>query len=87
MPLTDIVCRKTRPQSRLKKLSDGGGLQLWVQPNGTKLWRLAYRFGGKQKGLALGAYQQRGVVGSARQRITVREPHQLFRIAESPSKV
>jgi hypothetical protein len=31
-------------------------LQLWIQPNGTKLWRLAGRFGGKQKLLALGAY-------------------------------
>lgn len=38
------------------KLSDGGGLQLWVQPTGSRLWRLAYRFGGKQKLLALGSY-------------------------------
>lgn len=38
------------------KLSDGGGLQLLVTPTGGKLWRLAYRFGGKQKQLALGAY-------------------------------
>ena len=37
-------------------MSDGGGLQLWIQPNGSKLWRLAYRFGGKQKTLYLGAY-------------------------------
>ena len=27
-----------------------------VQPNGIKLWRLAYRFAGRQKTLALGAY-------------------------------
>lgn len=27
-----------------------------IQPNGSKLWRLAYRFGGKQKLLALGRY-------------------------------
>ena len=32
------------------------GLQLWVQPSGGRLWRLAYRFGGKQKLLALAAY-------------------------------
>jgi hypothetical protein len=30
-----------------------GGLQLWIFPNGSKLWRFAYRFGGKQKLLAL----------------------------------
>jgi hypothetical protein len=47
MSLTDIVCRTTKPAARLTKLSDGGGLQLWVQPNGSKLSRFAYRFGGK----------------------------------------
>jgi hypothetical protein len=38
------------------KLSDGGGLFLLIQPGGTKLWRLAYRFAGKQKLLAFGVY-------------------------------
>jgi hypothetical protein len=37
------------------KLSDSGGLQLWIMPNGSKLWRVAYRYTGKQKLLALGA--------------------------------
>ena len=31
------------------KLSDSGGLYLLIMLNGSKLWRLAYRFGGKQK--------------------------------------
>jgi hypothetical protein len=56
MSLTDLACRTTKPAERLKKLSDGGGLQLWIYPNGAKLWRFAYRFGGKQKLLALGSY-------------------------------
>jgi integrase len=43
-------------RGRLQKLSDGGGLQLWVQPKGGNLWRFAYRFGGKQKLLAFGVY-------------------------------
>ena len=38
------------------KLSDAAGLHLLIKPNGSKLWRLAYRFAGKQKTLALGAY-------------------------------
>jgi integrase len=38
------------------KLSDGGGLQLWVTPTGGKLWNYAYRFGGKQKKLTIGEY-------------------------------
>lgn len=56
MPLTDMQCRNARPGQRLKKLSDGGGLQLWIQPTGSRQWRLAYRFGGKQRLLALGPY-------------------------------
>ena len=56
MALTDLQCRKTRPGPKLTKLSDTGGLQLWVYPNGTRAWRCAYRFGGKQKLLALGQY-------------------------------
>jgi hypothetical protein len=56
MALSDVKCRNARPASKLSKLSDGGGLQLWVQPTGTRLWRLAYRFDGKQKLLALGSY-------------------------------
>ena len=32
------------------------GLHLLIQPAGSKLWRLAYRFAGKQKTLALGVY-------------------------------
>lgn len=56
MPLSDLKCRNAKPGQKLRKLSDGGGLQLWVQPTGSRLWRLAYRFGGKQKLLALGTY-------------------------------
>ncbi|EJS5559335.1 tyrosine-type recombinase/integrase, partial [Escherichia coli] len=32
------------------------GMHLLVHPNGSKYWRLQYRFGGKQKMLALGVY-------------------------------
>jgi integrase len=56
MALTDTACRNAKVRKTLYKLSDGGGLQLWVQPNGAKLWRIAYRFGGKQKLIAIGAY-------------------------------
>jgi integrase len=56
MPLTDAKCRTAQPGTKLRKLTDGGGLQLWVQPNGARLWRFAYRYSGKQKLLALGVY-------------------------------
>lgn len=56
MALTEIAIRNAKPSEKLKKLSDGRGLQLHVFPNGSKLWRLAYRYDGKQKLLAVGAY-------------------------------
>jgi len=37
------------------KLSDGAGMYLYIQPSG-KYWRMKYRFGGKEKTLALGVY-------------------------------
>ncbi len=54
--LTDTAVRKVKGTEKPQKLSDGGGLFLLVEPNGGKYWRLAYRFAGKQKTLALGVY-------------------------------
>jgi integrase len=58
MPLSDATVRGAKPEKTPRKLSDGGGLFLLIQPRpaGSKLWRLAYRFGGAQKTLALGVY-------------------------------
>ena len=56
MAMTDREIRRIEPGKALTKLSDGGGLQLWVMPDGAKRWRLAYRHNGKQKTLAIGVY-------------------------------
>lgn len=56
MSLTDLAVRKAKPREKPYKLSDSGGLHLAVQPGGSKLWRLKYRFAGKEKLLALGPY-------------------------------
>ena len=56
MALTDTAIRKAQATDKLQKLSDGAGLQLHINPAGAKLWRMAYRFEGKQKTLALGVY-------------------------------
>lgn len=56
MPLTDLSIRNAKPGPRLQKLSDGRGLQLHITPAGSKLWRWAYRFDGKQKLMAFGVY-------------------------------
>ncbi|MFY9834752.1 MAG: Arm DNA-binding domain-containing protein, partial [Methylocystis sp.] len=61
MPLTDMEIRTAKPGARLIKLSDGGGLQLWIMPDGAKRWRFAYRLGGAQKLLAIGVYPATGL--------------------------
>lgn len=56
MPLSDATIRAAKKSDKLQKLSDGQGLQLHISTAGGKLWRLAYRFDGKQKTLAFGRY-------------------------------
>jgi integrase len=58
MTLTDAKCRAEKPGASRRKLSDGQGLQFWVQPNGSKLWQLIYYFAGKQRQLSLGPYPE-----------------------------
>lgn len=54
--LTDVKVRTAKPREAVWKLSDGGGLQLWITPAGGKHWKLAYRFDGKQLKLSVGQY-------------------------------
>jgi integrase len=56
MKLTDAAVRKAKTEAKPYKLADGGGLYLEVMPNGSKYWRLKYRYGGKEKRLAFGVY-------------------------------
>jgi integrase len=56
--LNDTRIRNARPTERDYKLTDFDGLYLLVRTNGSRLWRFAYRFGGKQKQIALGAYPE-----------------------------
>ena len=56
MPLTDAKLRSLKPAEKPYKVSDSEGLHVQVTTGGAVLWRLAYRFEGKQKLLALGKY-------------------------------
>jgi hypothetical protein len=61
MALTDLATRRALPGPKIIKLSDGGGLRLWITPDGAKRWRLAYRCGGAQKTFAIGVYPEVGL--------------------------
>ena len=54
--LSALAVKQAKPKDKPYKLSDGKGLNLEVRPNGSKYWRLSYRYQQKQKTLALGVY-------------------------------
>lgn len=56
MKLTARQISTAKSQDKPYKLSDGGGMYLLVNPNGSRYWRLKYRYAGKEKLLALGVY-------------------------------
>ena len=56
MPLTDVKIRNAKPAPQPYKLFDGGGLFLLVKPNGSKLWRIKYRYLNKEKLYSVGNY-------------------------------
>lgn len=56
MALTDLAIRHARPLSKAYRLSDCHGLYIQVNPSGSKLWYLKFRFGNKENRMALGPY-------------------------------
>lgn len=66
--LTDVAARNAAPRDRDYKLSDSGGLFLFVTTTGVKSWRLKYRFDGKEKLLVIGRYPDLGIKGARSER-------------------
>jgi len=62
MALSDLKARRAKPEDKAFKLTDGEGIVLLVHANGSKYWRLRYRFCGKEKMLALGKYPEVSLV-------------------------
>lgn len=73
MALTDTGIKKLKPAAKAQKHFDGGGMYLEVMPTGGKLWRLKYRFGGKEKRLALGSYPETSLKDAREKREAARK--------------
>jgi integrase len=58
MPLTNLQIQSARPSDKPRKLFDGNGLFLLIQPSASKWWRFKYRFNGKEKLLAIGTFPE-----------------------------
>ncbi|MCA1748625.1 MAG: integrase arm-type DNA-binding domain-containing protein [Sphingomonadales bacterium] len=64
--------RALQPIDRSLRKADGKGLYIEVMPGGSKLWRQKYRFAGKEKRLALGAYPEVTLAEARQRRDSVR---------------
>ncbi|WP_444889489.1 tyrosine-type recombinase/integrase [Microbulbifer sp. DLAB2-AA] len=82
MALTDTQIKQAKPSDKDQWLTDQQGLRLLVKPNGSKYWRLKYRFKGRQKTLALGVYPSVSLK-QARQKLA--EAKQLLEEGRDPS--
>lgn len=61
---SDFACRNAKPNAKPQKLTVGDGLHMLVNPDGRKYWRMAYRWRGKQRTLALGVYPKVGLAAA-----------------------
>lgn len=58
MSLTDTICKGAKPKLKPYKLADSQGLYLHVMPNGSKYWRIKFRYLKKEKLFAAGKYPE-----------------------------
>ena len=73
MALTDTGIRKAKATDKPQKLTDGGGMYLLLNPNGSRWWRLDYRHNGKRKTLSLGTYPDTGLADARSKRDEARK--------------
>ncbi|EGT5656532.1 tyrosine-type recombinase/integrase [Citrobacter braakii] len=73
MSLTDTKIRNTKPSTAPFKLTDAHGLYLLINPGGSRLWYLKYRFNGKETRIALGPYPQVSLSDARQQREGIRK--------------
>jgi integrase len=82
MPLTDFAIRNIDACEKPRKVSDGNGLYLLVTPSGGKLWRLQYRFEGKQRLMTFGTYPNVSLLEARRK---CAEAKDLLRVGVDPT--
>lgn len=94
MSLTVLKVKNSRAVDKDIKLSDSGGLFLLIKANGSKYWRLAYRFQGKQKTLSFGVYPEVSLLEAREKSLEAKkhlsngtDPSTYRKIAKLTSKV
>lgn len=82
MKLTNTAVTGAKPKDKDYKLSDGDGMYLLVTKRGGKLWKLKYRFNGKEKKLSIGAYPEVSLKEARDKRLEARK---LLDAGQDPS--
>lgn len=82
-PLTTVQISRAKPREKVYRLYDHRGLYLEITPAGGKYWRFKYRFGGKEKRLALGVYP---TVKLADARLSTEKAKELVRRGIDPAE-
>lgn len=67
-PLSDTEIKGAKPQDKVYRLFDGGGLYIEITTKGQKWWRLKYRFEGKEKRISLGVYPPVSLLNARKKR-------------------
>lgn len=80
----DTVYRAAKAREKDYFINDGGGLNLVVQKNGSKLWRFIYTFQGKRQKIAFGAYPETTLENARRQ---AEEARQQIREGKNPTDI
>ncbi|MES2444000.1 MAG: integrase arm-type DNA-binding domain-containing protein [Pseudomonadota bacterium] len=84
MGLSAVAVRNAKGGERAYKLSDSGGLHLFVQPNGGRYWRCAYRWDGQQRTAAFGVYPDVSLADAREKRDAMRK---LLAAGKDPRQV
>lgn len=74
-PLTNTEVKQAKPKEKVYTLSDGGGLQLRIKPNGSKLWLLDYikPYSKKRTSLSFGSYPDLSLAAARKKRDSAKE--------------
>ncbi len=83
MKLTDTAVKNAKPKDKAHRKADGHGLYIEVMPNGSKYWRMKYRYLGKEKKLAFGVYPETSLAEAREMRDAARK---LLKAGTDPSE-
>ncbi|MXV35540.1 MULTISPECIES: phage integrase central domain-containing protein [unclassified Saccharibacter] len=70
--LTNLAIKNAQSREKAYKMADAQGLYILVKPNGSKLWYLKYRFGGKERKLSFGPYPEVSLTAARQAKETAR---------------